>query len=61
MEGKERRAYAIAHAVRNLKYARAQVFIVLEPSQFKLGDRIFGGTIVALEKQEKWICVGYAK
>jgi len=61
MEDKERRAYSITHAVRNLKYVRAQVFLVLEPEKFKIGDRIFGGTVVAVEKQEKWICVGYVK
>lgn len=61
MEDKERRQYAIFHAVRNLKYVRAQVFLVLEPEKFNIGDRIFGGIVVAIEKTEKWICVGYNK
>jgi hypothetical protein len=61
VEDKERRQYSVFHAVRNLKYSRAQVFLVLEPEKFNIGDRLFGGTVTAIDKTERWICVGYNK
>jgi hypothetical protein len=59
VEDRELRKYAVSHAVRNLKYSRAQIFLVLEPKEFHIGYKVFGGVVVALERKERWICVAY--